>query len=303
PPSAPSETAPPVTAAGVLRAALCGTQPAPPEAVLYEHGDAAWSRSSSCPAGEAASLPSAPETSATRPTTEPLTIRLAEASARRTRGLERHSPSGLQGGTVVRLEQRLFTQPSTAADRGTLWHAWLEQVEWLDDGEPDDEALLRQARRLATAGLDVSAELAAFRRLLKTPEMQNALSRTAYQTAGHAGWPPEVTAALQAGTARLLVEREHGFALREEDAILTGSIDRLVLALSNGQEALHNPAVLAAHVLDFKTDQIEGDERLLSERSEYYRPQLDGYRRAVAALYGLRDQAVTTRLMFLTPLL
>jgi ATP-dependent helicase/nuclease subunit A len=59
--------------------------------------------------------------------------------------------------------------------------------------------------------------------------------------------------------------------------------------------------VIAAEVLDFKTDTIAaGDKRALAERVEFYRPQIEAYRQAVAKLYHLELKCITARLVFLS---
>jgi hypothetical protein len=55
-------------------------------------------------------------------------------------------------------------------------------------------------------------------------------------------------------------------------------------------------------VIDFKTDVIDaGDRRTLQARTAHYRPQIDAYRRAVAAMYDLPQDAVEGHLVFLEP--
>ncbi len=80
--------------------------------------------------------------------------------------------------------------------------------------------------------------------------------------------------------------------LREGDAILSGSIDRLVV-LYDGDRPV------GADVLDFKTDVLPpGDAAALAARIEFYRPQLAAYRRSAARLLGLDPARVSARLVF-----
>jgi ATP-dependent exoDNAse (exonuclease V) beta subunit len=88
------------------------------------------------------------------------------------------------------------------------------------------------------------------------------------------------------------VERELPFMRREEDALMEGAIDRLVLILEGGR-------TVAAEVLDYKTDDLAaGDAAALAQRVAHYRPQMDAYRRAVAEMYGLPAAAVRGCLAF-----
>ena len=89
-------------------------------------------------------------------------------------------------------------------------------------------------------------------------------------------------------TARVL--REYPFACRFERTLISGIIDRLVLWSSGDR-------VVAAELLDFKTDVVL-DDPSLAARVETYRPQLDSYRRAVTQLFGLSFNQVATKLIF-----
>jgi len=91
------------------------------------------------------------------------------------------------------------------------------------------------------------------------------------------------------------VFRELPFAVREEDMLLSGRIDRLVV-LHDGDRPV------AADLLDFKTDAISpGDSAALEARTAFYRPQLAAYRRAAARLAGLPPERISARLVFTEP--
>jgi ATP-dependent exoDNAse (exonuclease V) beta subunit len=94
---------------------------------------------------------------------------------------------------------------------------------------------------------------------------------------------------------RLVVRNEFPFAYREGDCLMTGSIDRLVRLYAGDQ-------LVAADVIDFKTDVIESrGPKTLDAKTEYYRPQIDAYRRAVAAMTGLAPERIGARLLFVNP--
>ncbi|MDZ7618273.1 MAG: hypothetical protein U1E05_14805, partial [Patescibacteria group bacterium] len=81
---------------------------------------------------------------------------------------------------------------------------------------------------------------------------------------------------------------------REEGAVMNGTIDRLTV-LYDG------PHVVGADVLDFKTDHVPADDSAaLAARIDYYRPQLDAYRRAIARQFRLDPSKVSARLAFLS---
>ena len=88
------------------------------------------------------------------------------------------------------------------------------------------------------------------------------------------------------------VRNEHGIALREGDAVITGSIDRLVLVYSGDE-------LVAADVIDFKTDRVsQQDPEALAEKVAYYMPQLNAYRQAVSQVEQLPVARIAARLLF-----
>ena len=83
------------------------------------------------------------------------------------------------------------------------------------------------------------------------------------------------------------------FVRKVGSEIQEGFIDRLVLIKEEDQ-------VVAAEVLDFKTDKIEsGNQAQLEERKAHYQPQIAAYRDAVRERYGLAASEVTGKLVFL----
>src|SRR5208337_4084942 len=100
-----------------------------PETVAYEHGDANWFQTM-------ATAKSPPAQAAKDGAPGP--IALPQRPAQPTRGLDHRSPSRLEGGGRVNLARQLRLERAQALDRGTLLHAWFEQIGWLDDGEPDE---------------------------------------------------------------------------------------------------------------------------------------------------------------------
>lgn len=269
-PSKPNEKNLPATFAGILRGALCtDAKPAEAETVLFEHGERQWfvaaGKQEAC--GVDAALREAPMTTQ-------LTLKFAPLAEKKRRGLDRRSPSELEGGPRVDLAARLRLDTSAALARGTLVHAWFEQIGWLDDGEPDDAALLAIAARHGFSPEQSAGYLVEFSRTLAQAAVRDALSRQTYKG------------------RRVQVWRERPFAVADGDAILSGSIDRLVISYDGDRPT-------AADVIDFKTDAVFLDSpQALAERIEHYRPQLEAYRRAVCELTGLPAEKVTLRLLF-----
>lgn len=266
-PAKENEKSIPATAAGILRAALAPDRPCEAHAVLYENGNPAWTDLLP-PAEPRAAVEEAP----------PLVVRLAARKGAARRGLESQSPSGLEGGPRVDLAEQMRLDRSAAMDWGTAMHACFEQIRWLDDGEPAEALLRRKLQALQLPQTDLGAVIGRFRRALTKPDVRAVLSRSAY--------PPQLQAT---------VCNERPFVVRHEETILRGAIDRLVV-LFEGETAV------SAEILDFKSDALDPSSPSdVKAKREHYRPQLEAYRSAVAQLYGLREEQITTRLVFVEP--
>jgi ATP-dependent exoDNAse (exonuclease V) beta subunit len=207
------------------------------------------------------------------------------------RGMARARPSGLEGGPVIRLANRLRLDNAVAMARGSLIHAWLEQVAWLDDGPPDDDSLLAAARALGPLPCDATAELPSFREILARPGLASLLKRSAYRDSAALGLPAEIRQELLKADVELELLREHRFAVRNLEGVMQGSIDRCVLLNERGR-------IVAADIIDFKTDHATTPEDL-DTRTEHYRPQLAAYRSALAATRGIDPARVCARLVFI----
>jgi len=277
-PSKSNEKSLPKTFAGMLRATLAANRPAVGGQSLYEHGDSHWFSSLA-----ASPLPADGTRSVSASEQGP--IRLAPLPARRVRGLERTSPSALEGGCRLAGAQVLKPQSETGSHIGTLFHAWMEQIEWLDGGSPSREVLWQVERRLRSEIGEVSDWLDKlshrFLQQLAAPQVAAVLSRAFYNKSRPDG-------------AELVVYRERPFAIRHGDELLSGSIDRFVVMIRGGEP-------IAADVIDFKTDELPSrDSAALADKIAFYRPQLDAYRAAAAQLLRLPPDRISARLVFLS---
>jgi ATP-dependent helicase/nuclease subunit A len=281
----------PKTFAGLLRAGLCEGKSLEPLEIGYHTGDQRWYEKLPAAAENTTEVAGSPDA-----TTEPLQIQFANSASRK-RGLDRASPSQLEGGQRLPLIDVFRPQASQARHQGTLVHAWMQLVQWLDDGLPTEAALAEAAEKLAGEIGDVSAELksmiAGWRRALSQSEIKEALTRGFYrQPSGYRD--ANLTQLWQPNTIHLDVHNERSFAVRDGEQLLVGTIDRLVLIRSGSE-------LIAADIVDYKTDQLSRDNpSMIDQRVEFYRPQLAAYRRAVAQLYRLDPSRIATRLVFLT---
>ena len=286
-PSREGEKTIPCTAAGLLRAALTDGDKAMPGEVLFEQGQADWMQAGEgpWPAAMQAALP--PEESV-----RPSVLRLAPAPERVLRGLERRSPSQLEGGRCVSLVQRMRLDSSQALDRGSVMHAWFEAIEWLDGQRPDRGKLQELGQSAILIGLDLSSLIEEFEQALQRPATRALLTRATYDQP--ASTPADGAVHWRPGLAqpRWRVWRERPFALREGDTILNGKIDRLVVLYDGNRP-------VAADLIDFKTDSVAAEEpQAIDARVIHYRPQLEAYRQAAARLLRLDLAQVSARLAF-----
>lgn len=281
----------PKTYAGLLRAALTSGQPVSGGELPYSCGDANWPQ-------RAVPVRSLDEETASLAAEPAPAIRLAPPQEKRQRGLARTSPSSLEGGRRLKLTNLLTPVEPAGFAYGTLIHGWLEQLQWLDEGAPDERTLRAVAQRLAAEigelARQLDGPLASFGKMLQVPDVKHVLSRSYYRAAEALGLAGGASSDWPARAPDLEVLREYPFVVREGDELLSGNIDRLVLVRGGGK-------LLAADVIDYKTDAIPlGNDAALSDKVEFYRPQLAAYCRAVQQLFQLPPERVTSRLVFVS---
>jgi ATP-dependent helicase/nuclease subunit A len=261
------------TAARIVRHALAPDMDAFEGAVLFDAGQpgaAGMEVARRDAAAAAGTVQEAPDAAA-----PPSAVRLKILGAR-TRVLPRRSPSEMEGGDEVSLASVLRLEAAAFAERGSIAHAWFEQVGWIEDGLPADVELLRIAQRIApnAPAHELDTLLERFHGWRSAEPVRAALSRDSFP-------------------AGATVHREVPFIRRDGDSIMEGVIDRLVIVREGGK-------VTRAVVLDYKTDAVAADdEAALAQRIGFYRPQLEAYRRALMEMYRLRPEDVEARLIFL----
>ncbi len=249
--------------------------------VLWSRGDAEWFKTLEPDEFEATAGAGLGQEDALA-TGDP--VRLREEEGDRNRNLARRSPSAMEGGDTLDLSAHLrLDLKNDARLRGTVVHAWCEAVEWIEDGFPGDgipdDATLINAAKKEAPGLSedrIREWLDEFKVWVEAPAIRKALGRGPY-------------------TDGARVERELPFVQRVPDGILQGYIDRLVVWEEEGK-------VTGAEVLDFKTDVVDAsDPEAIEAKIDFYRPQIDAYREAVANRYGLDASEVSGKLLFLRP--
>lgn len=219
------------------------------ETVVFSKGNKHWQPEKQSPARTTSAAPG--------------TIRFGAPDPKRTR-LKWVTPSRQEGNRNVSIARMFVNSDSSGRRTGTLFHAWLADIEWLNDHELRDERLREIALQLPDHD-DLSEKINSFRWALSQPSVRRIFSKCTY---------PDVVG----------VERERPIAVRVGDQLVNGRIDRLLL--------LNDAAI----VYDFKTDMISRDA--LQEHVDFYRPQVETYRKAVASLWNLDPAKVSAALVF-----
>jgi len=200
------------------------------------------------------------------------------------RGMSRVQPSNLEGGNRVKLAETL-TSPDRdlALEFGQLIHRCFERIHWIDQEQQVSDADLHQHLQRFFHGSDqIEPAIARFRQLLQHENLTRLLS-----TAANSDSPNRVEVHTEKRLAVLMDQAEQGSS--EHGSLIEGIVDRLVLVYKSDR-------IVAAEVVDFKYDQI--DDTNLTQRIEFYRPQLVAYRSAVETMFGLAADRISTRLVF-----
>lgn len=254
--------------AAVLRQALCdepgeGEDPSGGE-VLYELGDAGWSGGG----GVAGVVPGESEASAQA---QPMpAIALVSHAGSRGRSWLQTTPSQMHDRGAVSAVDLLGLSKSAGMAYGTVVHAMLERVGFVDEGLPGDEVLLAAGGAVAVdagGGVDRGAALAQVKRALATPAVHELLGRR--------------------GADELW--RERGFVARLGGRLVRGTFDRVHLWREGG-------GIVRAHLIDYKTDRVDDDT--VDAVVAGYADQLGLYREALCAMLGFEADAVSVSLCF-----
>jgi ATP-dependent helicase/nuclease subunit A len=208
--------------------------------------------------------------------------------------LPRFSPSSLEGGpsrtlgTTLRIPKditghRVALEEDPRA-RGTLLHAFCEAIEWVEDSLPTPAQLLAIAANLGWTQTASDPIVRKFLAMLDG-DLREVWSRNRYAGNG----------------TNFKVRREMPFQVRLDTGgsgmVLSGQIDRLVLWTGS-----HGPA---AEIIDFKSDDLllapgtpDDHPSSLAARIAHYTPQIQSYRAAVSALFGVSAHQSQATLVF-----
>ena len=263
----------PKTYTGFLRAALVGSNGLlEPETIPFESGNRYWfAKDADQPVDRSDGKDDATVETSPADAPRPKRIELAKAANRPARSWNRRTPSSLEGteATSVILADRLRLDGHKARRRGTIMHGWFETIDWLDEQSIDREKLLEIGKWIDPVSSDLNSLLDEFEKTIEQKNIHAVLCRSTY--IDKSDDPTPIHATTQIGSPRWEVLPEYHFAVRTGGEMLTGSIDRLTFLYDAD-------SIVGADIIDFKTDRIEMAG--LAERTEYYRPQLEGVSRS-----------------------
>lgn len=291
----------PKTFAGLLRAALIeGQNNLEPNTVAYQVGQLDWAQRRAASKAVGGEQPAKMATPRQPPVLQPI-------QGGRLRGLPRVSPSSLawrqhdaqraNGPQRARLRDQNDLGSPLGKYQGTILHAWLEEISWVEPSTvlPEDEKLRAIASRAVTMPLDdawLTPLLHEWRQMMADSRLRCIWCRQDYVSLlATSAWTKPLAAALASGNLELDVYREQRFAYRAGDELVTGIIDRLVVLRHSGK-------VVAIEVLDYKSDDVPDDEAV-AQKTQHYRPQLQQYREAMAETWKLPLANIRARLIFL----
>lgn len=262
-PKTPSDV--PVTLAGLIQMALNDSYNCEPEAILYQEGNPCWYNDKDNTAELTDNRPQLPD------------------------GLNRHvinenqllptaSPSSLEGGDHFHASGLLQIPNHNALNFGTLVHQVFEGITWWNDTQIEQYLDHLTKRRISW---DESLR-STLTNLCAHKDITSVLSEEFYSKLDSF-----------AGSEHLVVKMELPVTSIVEGQLIRGFADRLVIGLKGGQ-------IVAADIVDFKTDDLGPDNSLLKERVQHYQPQLAAYQATIAQMFKIDVSQVSARLLFIT---
>ena len=279
------------TLAGILAAVFSDTEVLEDDSQIWKTGNASWFHQ--VPHTQ---VPS--DRSKTEHQTADPQLHLATMTGGRRRGLVRRTPSEHRTTRLPLTSHTLSpTGDCSVVDgktRGMLIHAWFERILWLDCGEPLTRSRLRetttdpsiQALHIADAAIEVL--LTEFLEFINRTSAKSVLTQDATRKRFQ-----QMPGLAEHSRLDLRVIPERPFVYREQDCIVHGKIDRLVIAENSGKR-------LAAEIIDFKSDRIVGEiDQWTESKKEDYENQLREYRTAVARCFGIPKTFISSSLLLL----
>ncbi len=227
--------------------------------VLYQYGDAQWDKA----AGQEQMMLG----------WERATVPVLTATGVGARSLATISPSSLEAGATVKVEDLLALEKPVNRKRGVVFHAWFEDVEYVSQADPVPtvKQLVKTAneRFPGLPAEELEKWAVSFAQVMAQPVVREALARPFDMQ----GLQPELW-------------RERNFVVMDDGKLMQGQFDRVLI----GKE--HDGKAVWACLMDFKTDKWS------PEAVKGYRPQMRAYMRALSRVLGIPMRAVTCAMIF-----
>ncbi|HCD32925.1 MAG TPA: hypothetical protein DER01_11005 [Phycisphaerales bacterium] len=226
--------------------------------VLFEYGQPAWHQQISQTADDK------PQQVAITPH-KTCTINIKNKAGQRS--LQRIAPSQLEGSGSVNVADLLAMTKTSGQSRGTVIHRLFEEIAWLgnDTPLPDQQTLIDL---LDSEKLEHEPEFTdSFVKMLQMPAVIDALKQPS-------DWDD----------ATCQLWREKRFAVLMDGRLVQGMLDRV--------HVWQDRAV----ILDYKTD--APGETGYDGLVDYYRPQIQAYRKALAAMLKVTPEHIGAQLIF-----
>ncbi len=251
----------PLTFDGYLRGGLKIGSPVEAQRILLERGDRDWFRKVNWVKGAKEVLLDPPQ------------IVFKSSGPQKVRGIPRVSPSSFEGTGQKSVAEIFKNGPTRKFLFGKLIHGYFKHITWLPSGILDKDMMVRRARREGITEVEAERGYGEFLQILSQPGVNSILLE-----------PND-------GAVRI-VKNEWPFVVREKNTLLSGTFDRVVIAVKNKK-------ITSCEIIDFKTDLIKEEKGGIKERVEYYRPQIAAYKRALETLLCLDSSAIHCKLVFL----
>lgn len=270
---------------GLLRAALT-EEAAMPMMTLFESGDPKWAEK----VNEAVE-PKTPTESGAKKLEIGKRIRVAKLTTDLQRNLERVNPSKLAGGELTSISEFMNYATLQSQSKGTQIHRILESIDWIDQQKLDRSRMLRDFDYLFDDQESAEMVIDELMEYLECPEIHQLMQMQTLQKPELLGFSPVACAKIKSQPVTTDLRKEFRIATTIDEKLISGAVDRVVFFRDAKR-------VIAADIVEFKTEKIFDDDDL-QYRTEFYRPQLDIYRQAIAKSFQLADDFVNARLVFL----
>ncbi len=207
-------------------------------------------------------------------------IHFVASTKRHCRSWQQARPSSFEVSGTVSVRDLLAVEPSMGRVRGGLIHAWFELIDWIDDltPPPKDAHLRAVMGGMNTLSSDdwIDEQIQRFKAMLNRPAVREVLSKPV----------------MPDNTHRLDLWKERRFAAHVGGRLVTGAFDRVVVVRQDNRP-------VRADLIDYKTDSVSKQD--LPQRVNHYRPQVEAYRGALAAMLRLKLTDIRARLLFVEP--